>query len=190
MVRTFVFAPLVLALAACGNGDARSVDAENQARAAMAAAAAKPVAGPNMLAPGQWETKTRLRSIDQPGMDAETRRQLLGEDTSIDQCLPPEEARRPDANFFAGGGGSECSYTRFNMRGGKIAAVMGCNAGPGSITLKISGTYTPTSYQLDAATTTSGVPGAPASTTARLSGTWLGACLDPSSQRAPEDPAR
>ena len=144
----------------------------------------------NLLQPGRWETKTRIDYVDKAGLTDESRNQIQNQESALDQCLPETEARRPDANFFAGGDGSECEYKRFAMQRGSLDAVMSCTATPGSIELSVTGTYTRTRYSLDATAATTGVPGAPSRTTAKLEGSWLGPCPDPASQRAPQAAAR
>ena len=178
--------PLVL-LAACAEQQPQrhqaSVAAENDARAASVAKAASPA----IFQAGRWETKTSITSVSATAIDPASKREIVAQESALDQCLPAEEVRRPDANFFAGGDGSECQYSKFEMANGRIDARMNCTATPGTITMKLDGTYTPTSYALNARATTTGVPGAPANTSAKLSGTWIGPCTNPNAQRAPEE---
>jgi len=182
--RSLMILPLAL-LGACEQPQATATP-KNDERPRQAALAADT----NLLQPGRWETKTRIDWVDKAGLTAEARREILNQESALDQCLPDNEARRPDANFFAGGDGSECEYKRLAMQGGLVDAVMSCTATPGSIELAMTGTYTRTSYSLDATATTLGVPGAPLRTTAKLEGNWLGPCPDPASQRAPQAAAR
>lgn len=187
MNRTLLTLALPLAaLAACGQEPQGSVAEENKERAEAAAAPADPDA----LIPGRWETKSSIGSVSNSGLTAEGRGQVAAQESALDQCLEPEEARRPDANFFVGGDSGECEYTKLVMAEGRLDATMSCTATPGSTTITLAGVYTPISYELDASATTAGTGGAAQTTTARLSGTWLGPCGDPDAQRAPEDPAR
>jgi hypothetical protein len=186
MVMNRALFALPLALAACQQQPQPTVAEQNRHRADVVAATSDPGA----FRAGRWETKTEIGSVSNSGLNAQGRAELVAQESALDQCLPTDEVRRPDANFFAGGDGSECQYTRFAMANGQLDATMSCTATPGTITLALAGTYTPTRYALDATATNSGTPGAPMTTTARLSGTWLGPCGDPDRQRAPEDPAR
>lgn len=185
MIRTLLIVLPVVFVSACKDR-APSVDAQNKDRAE----AAGRTADPNSFMPGKWETKQDIQAVHNANLNAESKADIRRTEASIDQCLPPEESKRPDANFFAGGDESECRYTKFAMQNGKLNATMSCTATPGTITMTLNGTYTPTSYALDATATTSGIPDAPSRTTAKLVGTWLGPCPDESKQRAPEDPAR
>lgn len=186
MNRTLFALPLAVLCACSSEAPQPTVAEQNKARADQVAR----TADSDAFVPGRWETKTSIGSVSNSGLNAGGKKELVAQESAIDQCLPPEEARRPDANFFAGGDGSECEYTSFAAANGRLNAAMTCNATPGSLTITLAGTYTPTSYQLDATATNSATPGAPMTTTARLSGTWLGPCGDPDQQRAPEDPAR
>lgn len=184
MSRTiFSLALPLAALSACQEQPSNVAQQNNE----RAEAAAETVPDPDMLKPGRWETKTLITSLG--GATPEARAQANGKESALDQCLPEKEALRPDANFFAGGDGSECQYTSFKMQGGRLDAKMSCTVTPGTMTVSLAGSYTPTSYALDATASTSGTPGARA-TDAKLSGTWIGPCNNPSSQRAPEERAR
>jgi hypothetical protein len=184
MSRTIFSLALPLALLAACQEQPSSVAQQNDERDE---AAAETVPDSSMLKPGRWETKTLVTSLG--GATPEARQQANGKESALDQCLPEKEARRPDANFFAGGDGSECEYTSFTMRDGRLDARMSCTVTPGTMTVSLAGSYTPTSYALDATASTSGTPGGSA-TDAKLSGTWIGPCNNPSSQRAPEERAR
>ena len=63
-----------------------------------------------------------------PGMPAEMASQMKGITNRIEtdqQCLTPEEAKRPKEDFFAGDN-KNCRYDHFTMAGGKIDALMKC----------------------------------------------------------------
>jgi hypothetical protein len=184
MSRTIFSLALPLALLAACQEQPSNVAQQNDIHAR---AAAETVADPNMLKPGRWETKTMITSLG--GATSEARQQANGKESALDQCLPEKEARRPDANFFAGGDGSECQYTSFTMRNGRLDARMSCTVTPGTMTVSLAGSYTPTTYALRATASTSGTSGA-AATNAELSGTWIGPCNNPANQRAPEERAR
>jgi len=166
------------ALAACGpqqpSSQGKTVAQENDVRADAAAHGADP----NALLAGRWETKQEMVGVAKAGLEAQSKREIAAASSASTQCLMTlAEGKRPDANFFAGGEESECKYRSFRMRNGRLNATIICNATPGSITMTLSGNYTPTTYALDATAVTSGVPNA-MRTSAKLTGTWLGACPD------------
>ncbi|MDB5697850.1 MAG: hypothetical protein JWN69_654 [Alphaproteobacteria bacterium] len=175
MPRTVFMALALTALAACGSqqptSNGKTVAQENDVRAGAAAHGADP----NALLAGRWETKQEIRGVAKAGLDAQSKRDIAAASGASSQCLPPEASKRPDANFFAGGDESECRYSRFNMRHGRLDATIVCTATPGAITMTLHGKYTPTSYALDATAVTSGVPNV-MKTRAKITGTWLGAC--------------
>jgi hypothetical protein len=70
------------------------------------------------------------------------------QNTTVDHCVTPEEARQPAGKFFTGKEADNCRYERFTMRGGKIDAVMRCTddrSASATMTMTVSGTYTPES---------------------------------------------
>ena len=54
-------------------------------------------------------------------------------------------------DFFAGKD-NLCRYEHFKMGGGKIDAVMHCGKNAGAGTMRMAGTYSPDSYQMQMAT--------------------------------------
>jgi hypothetical protein len=182
MNRTLFALPLAALCACSSEAPQPSLDDQNQERAEQVAK----TADPDAFVAGRWETKTEIGGASNSGLDSSGKKQLAAQTSALDQCLPPDEVRRPDPNFFAGGDASECKYTRFAAANARLDATMVCTATPGSITITLAGSYTPTSYALDSSATTSGP--SPMTTTAKLSGTWLGPCGDPDDQRAPEEP--
>lgn len=171
----------LLALAAC-NGEDDSIADEQRERAEAAAASADG----ELLLPGRWETKSRLTATDRTDISEEEKAALIGQDVALDQCLPADEAARPDPNFLIASDVSECEYERFEMADGIISATLACTATPGEVTMNLDGTYTPTSYAIEALATTTGIPGPNVNSSATLSGTWLGDCPDPREQAEPD----
>lgn len=169
-------------LAACQQQPQPSVDAQDQSRAERVAQGEDP----DTLKPGKWETKQEIEGVAKADLNARSKAEIRNSTAAIDQCLAPDEAHRPDANFFAGGDASACEYNRFSMHGGLLEAGISCTVTPGTMTMTLKGRYTPTSYALDATATTSGTGDSPITTSAKLTGTWLEACPDPASQRSPE----
>lgn len=157
MIRAGLLALPLFVLSGCGEEPAPSngatVAGENDNRAEAVAENADP----DVFVAGKWETKQTLASTGA---------------AAVTQCLPAESVRRPDANFFAGSDASECRYDRYSMKDGALSAAMTCNVSAGSLRMTLEGRYTPTTYNLTANAT----PTAGRTTSARLEGTWLGAC--------------
>lgn len=175
-------ATLPVLLAACQQQQPQpSVDAQDQNRAEQVAQ----TEDPNTLKPGKWETKQEIQGVAKADLSAQSKAEISKSAAAIDQCLAPDEAHRPDANFFAGSDASACEYSRFSMHDGLLDAAISCTVTPGTMTMTLKGRYTPTTYALDATATTSGTGDSPITTSAKLTGTWLEACPDPGAQRAP-----
>lgn len=104
------------------------------------------------LEAGQWRLKGTMDEMNMPGLppsaQAEMKR-ILGERQgyTYEYCLTPEEAKRPRGKFLTGKESDNCKYDHFDMAGGKVDAVMRCEGKPsGTMTMTISGTYSPDSY--------------------------------------------
>ncbi len=180
--------PLLL-LGACQQEPAEQTKSVGETNNETAAVLAE-VSDPDALHPGKWETKQEIGGVADANLDAGSKAEIRKSSAAIDQCLPAEESRQPDANFFAGGDDGECKYSHFSMQGGRLEAAMTCTVTPGTIAMSLKGSYTPTSYALDATATQSGTGIATTSTSAKLTGTWLGACADPAAQREPQAAGR
>jgi len=148
MNRAVLLLVCIAPLAACNKSP--EIDVRNASVAEVAQKARE--AGANAyINPGQWRTKVTVEEMSFPGMTAAMQAQMQSimgrqQDISVEHCISAEEARRPSAQFFTGKESESCRYDRFTMSGGKIDAVMRCDAkASGSMTLTVSGTYTPDS---------------------------------------------
>ena len=138
-----------LALVACGNQPeviAENASIENVTQAARAA---------NRIEPGKWRTETTIESIEIAGMPAavaEAMKQQLGIQGTqkSEACVTREQAEQPPEKLL---GGETCRYETFEMKGGKLNAVMACKgsdlgAANGTMRMTISGDYGGTGYDL------------------------------------------
>jgi hypothetical protein len=136
-------------LAACSGEP--SVDMQNDSVEQVAAEVGKAAGTEQYIRHGQWRTEVTVEDIDFPGMPARAQAQMKTVFTqqhniTVDSCVSPEQAKRPDGGFFTGKDSKNCRYDSFTMSGGKIDAVMRCRGeGATEMTLKIAGTYTPDS---------------------------------------------
>lgn len=134
-------------LAACDSEPqvtAENASAEEVARRVEAAGGTG-----NFLNPGLWRTTATLQQMTIPGMPPEAAEQMKnveGRSQTSEQCLTPEEAKRPKEDFF--GGGENCRYERFSMGNGKIQAVMNCAEQGSTQKMAIAGTYSGNSYDM------------------------------------------
>ena len=110
--------------------------------------------------PGLWESTTRIVDVSGRNLPVELRNQMLGERTTRRNCITPEQAERPDANFFTVQQNQNCSYRDFTMRGGRLEGSMTCTqaGAPGEMTTRMSGEYGPERYDMTLRMETSGMP--------------------------------
>lgn len=137
----------MVTLSACG-GQSDTVEAENESVESVAAKVADSDLRPR---PGQWESTMQIESLEMPGLDPQMQdmmKQQMGRAQTFTSCLTPEQAARPDAEFFQPGE-SDCTYEKFSMGGGEIDSVMTC-AGNGAMqTMTMTGTYSEESYAMN-----------------------------------------
>ena len=177
-----------LLLASCGGGESTEQSAAATGEVNLRNASLEEVAkqaeaasGATKLEPGQWETKVEVSDIEMPGVPAGVAETIKGTmkgaaNTTIKNCITPEEAERPQGRVF-GGASDQCRYETFEMRGGRMNARMVCqdaNSG-GGMTMTSAGTFTATSFAINNDMEMKG--GAQAMTMkARVTGTRLGEC--------------
>lgn len=177
MFRAVLLTPFAL-LAACEQQPAAPAPTANVAAGTpVGTAVDRPAATrQDVLTPGQWELTSTTRSVSGDNVTAEMRSQMVGRTAAIDACIPADEAARPDANFFAGGSTNECKYTDHDWKNGKLSATIACNATPGAITMRMRGTYDPTTLVADATMSTTGADSGNIEQSVQLKGRRLGEC--------------
>jgi uncharacterized protein DUF3617 len=157
MNRLVLLLACIAPLAACNKSP--QVDLRNASVGEVAEKARE--AGANaFINPGQWQTKVTVKEMSFPGMAPELQasmKGIMGQNVTVEHCISAEEAKRPSGRFFTGKEPENCRYDRFSMGGGKIDAVMRCESKPsGSMTMTVSGTYTPDSSTTSADMSMSG----------------------------------
>jgi len=128
--------------------------------------------------PGQWESVTEIVSVTGP-LPKETLQKMVGQRNTVSNCITPEQAARPSANFLAAQQNSDCTYQEFTMRDGRLTGRMTCSGGnlPGKMVTAMSGAYGPQGYDMMMDMQTAGVPGAAAlKIKTRAKGKRLGEC--------------
>lgn len=132
------------------------------------------------IEPGEWVATNEIVSVSAPGVPADALGQMVGRETTVRNCITPEQAARPDANFLAVQENSNCTYEDWSMDDGRMAGTMTCTGGqmPGTIVMTMDGTYDDTSYAMDMDMETSGLPGGLTMTIkARTTGKRVGECV-------------
>jgi len=128
--------------------------------------------------PGQWEAETEIVSA-KGALPQEALQQMTGKRTSTSNCITPQQAARPSANFLAAQQNSDCTYQDFRMEGGKLSGRMTCSGGQmlGDMVTLMNGDYGPTAYDMTMQMETPGLPGGDKILiTARTRGKHVGEC--------------
>lgn len=177
-----------LLLASCGGGESTERSAAATGEVSLTNASLEEVAkqadaasGAAKLQPGQWETKVEVSDIEMPGVPAGMADTIKGTmksaaNTTVKNCITPEEAERPQGRVF-GGQSDQCRYEKFEMSGGRMSAKMVCQdaSSGGGMTMTSAGTFTATSFAVTNDMEMKG--GAQAMTMkASVTGTRLGEC--------------
>jgi len=136
--------PLLIALAIIGCGR------EEKGRQQSAEEVAEEMASLQME-PGRWEATNEILSASSPALGRDALKQMVGQKSTVSNCVTPEEAARPSANFLAAQQGMDCSYEDFSMRGGRISGTMSCRGGamPIPVEMRLSGQYESERYVID-----------------------------------------
>jgi uncharacterized protein YceK len=134
---------VLLALAGCGSGGTKGGE-QSAEDVAKEMAALK-------MRPGQWEATNEVVSANAPGLPAEALRGMVGQKSTVSNCVTPEQAAKPSANFLAGQRDSDCTYEDFSMDDGQMTGTMSCAVPgvPGRTVMKMNGKYSPVAYDMD-----------------------------------------
>ncbi|GGY93730.1 DUF3617 domain-containing protein [Novosphingobium colocasiae] len=132
-----------LALSACGSKDAGTDAAKDTGPKTMAEAQeeAKKLDRPD---PGEYKQTMEVTRLDIPGMDpkqAEAMKGMMKASQERTFCLTPADSEKGFKDMFDEvGKGGECSYSRFDVSGGTLDAVMNCkNPNEGTATIALNG---------------------------------------------------
>lgn len=168
----YILAAALLAAAGCGERQ----EAGRNMSANEVAAELRNV----QIQPGLWEATSRVVDVSAPNLPVQLRDQMIARPaTSRRNCITPEQAARPDANFFMSQAQANCSYRDFSMRNGRLQGTMSCTGGgmPGTMTTTMAGAYGPASYDMTMRMQTTGMPqGADMTIEARTTGRRVGDC--------------
>ncbi|MDQ3139174.1 MAG: DUF3617 domain-containing protein [Pseudomonadota bacterium] len=168
-VRLLAAAAALIGLCACGQGkEGAEMSAEDVAKELAAV----------QIDPGEWQATTQILSATGP-LPKAALDQMVGQRSSVNNCITPTQAARPSANFLAAQQGSDCTYRDFQMRGGKLAGTMTCSGGqiPGDMVTRMEGDYGRQSYDMVMDMETAGLPGgASLKIKARTQGRRVGEC--------------
>ena len=94
-----------------------------------------------VLEPGQWDMNVAVTKVEAPNIPQGTNVPLPPPQT-ISQCLTPEQARNPGADFAGGGQQGGCTSEDYRMADGRISGTLQCNQAGATMRATVSGTFT------------------------------------------------
>jgi hypothetical protein len=111
-------------------------------------------AQPAGIEPGQWEIAVTINAADMPSAPPAVAKMMVGRTTTIKHCITPEDAARGPQDLLKPG--KSCTFTRYNMKGGKLDSEVVCQQGGSTVTAVSTGSFTPTGFTATGRSTTSG----------------------------------
>ncbi|WP_166040543.1 DUF3617 domain-containing protein [Sphingosinicella sp. YJ22] len=126
-----------------------------------------------VLEPGQWDMNVAITKMEAPGLPQGANVPLPPPQT-VSQCLTPEQARNPGADF-AGGGQQGCTSDDYRMADGRISGTIQCNQQGTSMRATVAGTYTRDSMDMTMNSETQ-ASGQNVNTEVRVTGRRTGEC--------------
>jgi hypothetical protein len=138
------------------------------------------------IEPGQWEATNEILSASAKGLPDSALEQMTGKKDTVRDCITPEQAERPSANFLAAQKNMDCAYRDFSMQGGRMKGAMTCTGPqmPGQVVMEMDGEYGPRSYAMNMDMNASNLPGGMTMTIkAKTTGRRIGECDTGSADR-------
>ena len=96
------------------------------------------------IEPGLWELTSEVLDVRAPNLPREIRNRMVGPRSRTRNCITPEQAAHPSANFLAGRGDHACAYRDFSVRNGQMRGSMTCP----DATARMEGRYQSRAYDL------------------------------------------
>lgn len=147
MTRITIIAAAALLVAGCSGGNA---DADGNGEVSMKEAADKARDEMPRPQPGLYKTTVTMTGLEIPGMPPEMAGHGAGLTTTSEHCLTEAEVDKGFGELVKQGQDGECSYEKFDVTGGKLDAVMVCNAQGRAARMAMTGTTTATGADLEA----------------------------------------
>jgi hypothetical protein len=144
---TFIATAAAVLLAGCSGGNA---DTDGNGEVSVKEAAVKAKDEMPRPQPGLYKTTVTMTNIEIPGMPDNMEGHGAGLTRTIEDCLTQEEVDKGFEALVKQGQDGECSYERFNVAGGKLDAVMVCEAQGRKARMEMTGTTTTTGADLEA----------------------------------------
>jgi hypothetical protein len=136
-------------LAACSDGNA---DADGDGTVSMKEAADQAEAEAVKPQPGLYRLTATMTEVSFPGMPEELKGHGGGMTNTSESCLTEADVNKGYEELLKQGQDGECSFEKFNLKGGALDAVMVCKTPQGESRMAMTGTTTPTSSEFTATT--------------------------------------
>jgi hypothetical protein len=146
---TITAAAAALLLAGCSGGNA---DADGNGEVSIKEAAEQARDELPKPQPGLYKTTVTMTALDIPGMPPEMKDHGAGLVRTFEDCLTAEEVDKGYEAMIKQGQDGQCTYENFALAGGRLEAVMVCQAEGRAIRTSMSGTTTSTGADLTATT--------------------------------------
>lgn len=176
--------PIAILGACSSNADAdtsdgTSADADGNGEISNDEIAAEMESAALSITPGQWEATVQLTEFDFPQMPEQVRgmmREQMGQPQTSRSCITPEEAADPEGSMFGQNAENGCTYSEFSMSGGNMLIEATCRpaGSPGTMNMRMEGTYTATSYNMNMAMNMDAGPAGPMSMSGQVTGNYVG----------------
>ena len=124
--------------------------------------------------PGLWELRTEVVDVTGPDLPREVRDRMIGPRSRVENCISPEQAARPDANFLAGSQNRQCRYRDFAVENGRVSGDMDC----GDASAEMQGSFAPDRYDMRISMDGPAPGGERMRLTLRASGRRIGECRE------------
>lgn len=134
-------------LAGCSGGD---TDADGNGAISAKEVAEKAKAEMPKPQAGLYKTTVTMTGLDIPGLPPEMKGHGAGMTTTTEDCMSQEQVDKGFEELVKQGQDGECTYERFDLAGGKLDAVMNCNADGRMTRMEMAGTTTTTGADLTA----------------------------------------
>lgn len=179
-----VFA-LAMALSACGSKDQAPAGGTADGGPKTMAQAQEEAKKLDRPEPGEYRQTIEITDLSMPGMDpkqAEAMKKMMKASQQHTFCLTAEDSDKGFKDMFDEvGKGGQCSYSRFDVSGGTLDAVMNCKSQmEGTSTMALTGTVTASGSDVTVKMDQSGAqnPMGDMKMTMHMTTTRLGECKD------------
>ncbi len=139
-------------------------------------------AAPPKILPGEWETSSSIRMQTMPNMPpqvAEMMRNRMGKPIVVRSCITPEEAARGPETRSPD---KKCKLINISYEAGRMTSEMQCNHDGAVTRIKMQGSYSPTSYEMDGQMSSSGGGAGPMAMTMHVTGRRVAPVCSPKSK--------